>query len=70
MRFFWKETPDSRDHAGVKCKVVKELTFADSMDVYDMCAEPLQKQMAANRYPMSPALPCPASTRDQCDCNC
>jgi ubiquitin carboxyl-terminal hydrolase 14 len=21
MRFFWKATPDSRDHVGVKCKV-------------------------------------------------
>lgn len=23
MRFFWKSTPDSRDHAGVKCKMMR-----------------------------------------------
>ncbi|CAM9534887.1 unnamed protein product, partial [Choristocarpus tenellus] len=23
MRFFWKATPDSQDHAGVKCKIMR-----------------------------------------------
>ena len=29
MRFFWKATPDSRDHAGVKCKVGRAVSFPD-----------------------------------------
>lgn len=27
MRFFWKETPENRDHAGVKCKIRKAVTL-------------------------------------------
>lgn len=23
MRFYWKATPESRDHAGVKCKMLR-----------------------------------------------
>ena len=29
MRFFWKPTPDSRDHAGVKCKIMRPVTFPE-----------------------------------------
>ncbi|GMH50970.1 hypothetical protein TL16_g00915 [Triparma laevis f. inornata] len=39
MRFFWKATPDSRDHQGVKCKIMKQINFSDSLDVYDFCSE-------------------------------
>ena len=27
MRFFWKATPDSRDHVGVKCKIVRAVNY-------------------------------------------
>jgi ubiquitin carboxyl-terminal hydrolase 14 len=29
MRFFWKPTPESRDHTGVKCKVLRNVAFHD-----------------------------------------
>jgi ubiquitin carboxyl-terminal hydrolase 14 len=29
MRFFWKATPDSRDHSGVKCKIVRAVNFSE-----------------------------------------
>jgi ubiquitin carboxyl-terminal hydrolase 14 len=33
MRFYWKETPDSQDHAGVKCKMMRPVTFPLKMDM-------------------------------------
>jgi ubiquitin carboxyl-terminal hydrolase 14 len=41
-RFYWKATPDSQDHAGVKCKVVKGVAFGDTLDVYEFCSPALQ----------------------------
>jgi ubiquitin carboxyl-terminal hydrolase 14 len=29
MRFFWKATPESRDHTGVKCKVMRSVTYPE-----------------------------------------
>lgn len=29
MRFFWKATPDSRDHRGVKCKIMRAVSFPE-----------------------------------------
>lgn len=29
MRFFWKPTPESRDHAGVKCKILRPVAFSE-----------------------------------------
>ena len=29
MRFFWKATPESRDHTGVKCKIMRAVTFPE-----------------------------------------
>ena len=29
MRFFWKATPESRDHAGVKCKILRPVVFPE-----------------------------------------
>jgi ubiquitin carboxyl-terminal hydrolase 14 len=29
MRFFWKPTPESRDHRGVKCKIGRAVTFPE-----------------------------------------
>ena len=49
MRFFWKATPDSRDHAGVKCKIVRAVNFTQTIDVYDMCTEKVQEDLCENR---------------------
>lgn len=29
MRFFWKLTPGSMDHSGVKCKILRAVTFPE-----------------------------------------
>lgn len=29
MRFFWKATPESRDHTGVKCKILRPVSFTE-----------------------------------------
>lgn len=42
-RFYWKQTPDSQDHAGVKCKVMKPVAFSGTLDVYEFCTEEIQK---------------------------
>lgn len=42
-RFYWKETPDSQDHAGVKCKVMKPVAFSGTLDIYEFCSEKVQK---------------------------
>ena len=42
-RFYWKATPDSADHAGVKCKIMKPVAFEGTLDVYDFCSADVQK---------------------------
>ncbi|KAK7237064.1 ubiquitin carboxyl-terminal hydrolase [Aureococcus anophagefferens] len=49
MRFYWKATPDSADHAGVKCKIMRPVSFNLALDVFDFCAPPLQAAIKANR---------------------
>lgn len=29
MRFFWKATPESRDHVGVKCKIMRAVAYPE-----------------------------------------
>jgi len=48
-RFYWKPTPDSQDHAGVKCKVMKPVTFGCDLDVYDFCTEEVQAVLKVHR---------------------
>lgn len=48
-RFYWKATPDSQDHAGVKCKVMKPVAFSSSLDVYEFCTEAVQKVLKVSR---------------------
>ena len=48
-RFYWKATPDSQDHAGVKCKVMKPITFNSILDVYDFCTDDVQKELKKSR---------------------
>mmetsp|Transcript_5689 Transcript_5689/g.8505 ORF Transcript_5689/g.8505 Transcript_5689/m.8505 type:complete len:520 (+) Transcript_5689:43-1602(+) len=49
LRFFWKPTPESRDHRGVKCKIMRAVTFPETIDVFDFCNEELQQTLKANR---------------------
>lgn len=48
-RFYWKDTPDSQDHAGVKCKVMKPVSFSGTLDVYEFCNEEIQKVLKKAR---------------------
>ena len=48
-RFYWKATPDSQDHAGVKCKVMKPVAFSSTLDVYEFCTEGVQKVLKVSR---------------------
>ena len=48
-RFYWKATPDSEDHAGVKCKIMKPVTFQSTLDMYEFCTEDVQKVLGKAR---------------------
>jgi len=48
-RFYWKATPDSQDHTGVKCKVMKPVAFNGELDVYEFCTEAVQKVLKVSR---------------------
>ncbi|GAX15667.1 ubiquitin carboxyl-terminal hydrolase 14 [Fistulifera solaris] len=48
-RFYWKATPDSQDHAGVKCKIMKPVAFSSTLDVYEFCTEEIQKVLKVSR---------------------
>uniref|UniRef100_A0A7S1TPE2 Ubiquitin carboxyl-terminal hydrolase n=2 Tax=Phaeomonas parva TaxID=124430 RepID=A0A7S1TPE2_9STRA len=50
MRFFWKATPNSRDHPnGVKCKIMRPVSFPEVLDVFPFCASDLQERMKVYR---------------------
>ncbi|TFJ86463.1 hypothetical protein NSK_002120 [Nannochloropsis salina CCMP1776] len=49
MRFFWKATPDSQDHAGVKCKSLRTVTFPETLDMFDFCNKTLQDRLMITR---------------------
>ena len=49
MRFFWKATPESRDHTGLKCKIMRKVDYPETIDVYDFCSEPIQTLLKVNR---------------------
>ena len=48
-RFYWKETPDSQDHAGVKCKVMKPVAFNSELDIYEFCSEKVKSALKKSR---------------------
>jgi ubiquitin carboxyl-terminal hydrolase 14 len=48
-RFYWKTTPDSQDHAGVKCKVMKPVAFNSIFDIYEFCSETVKKELKKSR---------------------
>lgn len=49
LRFFWKATPGNDDHAGVKCKILRPVTYPEVFDVYGHCSTVLQKHLKFNR---------------------
>ena len=42
MRFYWKATPDSADHQGVKCKMLREVKFGETLDMFEYCSDKLK----------------------------
>jgi ubiquitin carboxyl-terminal hydrolase 14 len=48
-RFYWKATPDSQDHAGVKCKVMKPVAFSSQLDLYEFCTPEIQSVLKLAR---------------------
>jgi ubiquitin carboxyl-terminal hydrolase 14 len=48
-RFYWKATPDSQDHSGVKCKVMKPVAFNSMLDIFEFCTEAVQKVLKVSR---------------------
>ncbi len=48
-RFYWKATPDSQDHAGVKCKVMKPVAFNNILDVFEFCTDDVKKELKKSR---------------------
>jgi len=48
-RFYWKATPDSQDHTGVKCKVMKPVTFNSTFDIYDFCTDEVKKELKKSK---------------------
>ena len=48
-RFYWKATPNSRDHTGVKCKVMKPVGFSHTLDLFNFCADNIQSKIQALR---------------------
>jgi len=48
-RFYWKATPDSQDHSGVKCKVMKPVTFNSTFDIYDFCTDEVKKELKKSK---------------------
>ena len=48
-RFYWKLTPNSRDHAGVNCKMLKPVAFPMQFDVYELCDDRLKSILKVQR---------------------
>ena len=49
MRFYFKATPDSADHAGVKCKMMRKVAFGEKLDVFDYCTPEVQSVLKVSR---------------------
>lgn len=49
MRFYWKLTPESRDHTGVKCKMMRPMSFPLVLDTFDFCSDDLKAVLKVSR---------------------
>lgn len=48
-RFYWKLTPNSKDHAGINCKIRKPVKFPLELDVHQFCDSHLKGIMKPAR---------------------
>lgn len=48
-RFYYKLTPQSRDHQGVNCKMMKPVAFPMVMDLFDLCDDNLKALLKVQR---------------------
>mmetsp|Transcript_3540 Transcript_3540/g.3942 ORF Transcript_3540/g.3942 Transcript_3540/m.3942 type:complete len:250 (+) Transcript_3540:856-1605(+) len=48
-RFYWKLTPNSRDHTGVNCKIKKPVKFPLELDIHEFCDDDLKAIMKPAR---------------------
>ncbi len=55
-RFFWKLTPNSQDHRGVNCKILRAVTFPLVLDMYKYCNEELQSTLKGPRSAKAEAM--------------
>ena len=39
----------STDHAGIKCKIMRKVSYPESLDIIDLCNDALQSQLRLNR---------------------
>lgn len=54
MRFYWKETPtDQNPNEGTKCKIMRDIKFPETFNVFDFCTEQLQAVLQKNRIKSS-----------------
>lgn len=49
MRFYWKATPDSRDHEGVRCKILRRVKFDQQLDIFEFCSDRLKAELKVQR---------------------
>jgi len=48
-RFFWKRTPESMDHRGVNCKILRAVKFPQVLDVFEFCNPTVQAVLKVQR---------------------
>ena len=48
-RFYWKLTPNSRDHGGVNCKIKRPVKFPLELDIHEFCDDHLKSIMKPAR---------------------
>jgi ubiquitin carboxyl-terminal hydrolase 14 len=48
-RFFWKRTPESMDHRGVNCKILRSVKFPQMLDVFELCDDRVQSVLKVQR---------------------
>eukprot|EP01040_Poterioochromonas_malhamensis_P012411 gene12411-13571_t len=53
VRFFWKTVvstnPSNPGPGGLKCKILRQVNFPETLDVYEYCSEALQAQLQVTR---------------------
>jgi ubiquitin carboxyl-terminal hydrolase 14 len=49
MRFYWKATPESQDHRGIKCKMLRPINFPSKFDVFEFCNDQVKSVLKTSR---------------------